>query len=37
MLRRVTLVTTDLSEELSVFIIMVARTGKLGTTFVIYG
>jgi hypothetical protein len=32
MLRRVTLVRTDVSEELSAFIIRVTRIGELGTT-----
>jgi hypothetical protein len=32
MLRRVTLVKTNVSEEISAFIIRVTRTGELGTT-----
>jgi hypothetical protein len=35
MLRRVTLVRTDVSEELSVFIIGVTRIGELGTTLAV--
>jgi DNA-binding TFAR19-related protein (PDSD5 family) len=37
MLRRVALVRTDVSEYLSAFIIMVTRTGELGTTLVSSG
>jgi hypothetical protein len=32
MIRRVAVVTTDVSEELSVFFIRVTRIGELGTT-----
>jgi hypothetical protein len=35
MLRRVALVRTDVSEELSVSIIRVTRIGKLGTTLAV--
>jgi hypothetical protein len=36
MLRRVTLVRTDVSEELNSFIIRVVRIGELGTTLVTF-
>jgi hypothetical protein len=35
MLRRVALVSTDVSEELSAFLIRVTRIGELGTTLVV--
>jgi hypothetical protein len=35
MLRRVALVRTDVSEELSTFIIRVTRFGELGTTLAV--
>jgi hypothetical protein len=35
MLRRVALVRTDVSEELSVFIIRVTRIGELGATLAV--
>jgi hypothetical protein len=37
MLRRVALVRTDVSEELSAFFIRVTRIGELGTTIVTTG
>jgi hypothetical protein len=35
MLRRVALVRTDVSEEISAFFIMVTRIGELGTTLAV--
>jgi hypothetical protein len=35
MLRRVTLVRTDVSEELSTYIVWVTRIGELGTTLAV--
>jgi hypothetical protein len=37
MLRRVTLVKTDVSDELGAFIIKVTRIGELGTTLAVTG
>jgi hypothetical protein len=37
MLRRVALVRTDVSEELSAFFIRVTRIGELGTTLAVTG